>query len=237
MLDTADILMVEDEAAIRDMVRFALPSNQFTLRCAEHVDQALQELEQKLPDLILMDWMLPGKSGVALTEELKNSTRYRDIPIIMLTAKAEEDDKVTGLYSGVDDYVTKPFSPRELIARIQTVLRRAKRGESTETVTFLQLSLDMDQRKAMINNDTLPLTALEFRLLAFFLAHPKRTYSRDQLISLVWGDSVYIDERTVDVQIRRLRNCLKPYNYHHFIKTVRGVGYQFCQEQQGEFTS
>lgn len=226
------ILIVEDEEAIRDMIRFSFVTEQnFITLEASHVAEAIKILSNDLPDIILLDWMLPGKNGVELIKWLKQQPLYRDIPVIMLTAKAEEENKIKGLESGADDYITKPFSPVELIARIKTILRRGPMINPAGIVHFKALSILVDQQQIQIEQKTLDLTPIEYRLLYFFVTHPNRVYSRNQLISLVWGTSTYIDDRTVDVQIRRLRDQLKPYGYEQYIKTVRGAGYQFTASE------
>jgi two-component system phosphate regulon response regulator PhoB len=225
------ILIVEDEAAIRDMVRFALSEAEFQLYEAANVEQAEAKLKLKLPDIILLDWMLPGKSGVEFLRWLKKQDLLQDIPVIMLTAKAEEESKVKGLQTGADDYVTKPFSPAELIARIRAVLRRGTLKSPDDVVTVGQLSLSTRTHQVAVDDKIIALAPIEYKILRFFMTHPNRTYTRDQLINQVWGASIYIEDRTVDVQIRRLRDQLKPYGYHENIKTIRSVGYQFVGER------
>lgn len=225
------ILVVEDETAIRDMIKFSFNNTGFIVLEAETVEQAKTIVQQSIPSLILLDWMLPGQSGISFIHWLKKQKEYVDIPIIMLTAKAEEENRVLGLEAGADDYVTKPFSPLELIARIKSVLRRGPIADPKGQITVGSLCLDIYSHSASMNGAALTLTRNTYDLLHFFMTHPNRTYSRDQLINFVWGLTAYIDERTVDVQIRRLRDELKPYNQHHLIKTIRGVGYQFSSEE------
>lgn len=224
---TKMILIVEDEVAIRDMIQFALKPAGFDIAEASHVAEAEQKLAEKIPDLILLDWMLPGVSGIEFAKRLKRSEATKDIPIIMLTAKAEEDNKIKGLELGADDYVTKPFSPRELIARIQTVLRRGPLVDAEGLIQINDLCINVAIHQVTIKNNLILLTPNEYKLLYFFATHQNRIYSREQLLDHVWGKTHYIDERTVDVLIRRLRNQLKPYQSEHYIKTVRGSGYQF----------
>jgi len=220
------LLIVEDELAIRDMVRFSLPDQEFELFDAENTEQAKNFLAEKIPDLMLVDWMLPGKSGVEFIKSIKRQERYQNIPIIMLTAKAEEENKVKGLMSGADDYITKPFSPVELIARIRTVLRRGPLVSPDSEIRLRDLVLNIEKHQATIAGEVINLSPIEYKLLRFFMTHPNKTYTRDQLIDQVWGAAVYIDDRTVDVQIRRLRDKLREKNHHDIITTVRGVGYQ-----------
>lgn len=226
------ILIIEDEADIREMLKFALPSNEFILLEAENSKQAELVIAKQAPDLILLDWMLPGKSGIEFAKQLKQQYAYRNIPIIMLTAKAEEENKIRGLETGADDYVTKPFSPRELAARIKTVLRR---GNLTSPKGLLQvdnLCLNIHAHNLSINGEAVELTPISYRLLLFFMKNPNRVYSREQLLQQVWTDNIDKDERTVDVQIKRLRKALSPFNCDHFIQTVRSGGYQFTINNQ-----
>lgn len=221
------ILIIEDEAAIRAMINFALAASNFNLLEAGSVREAQQHLARQIPDLILLDWMLPATSGIDYAKQLKKDTKTRDILIIMLTARAEEENKVKGLETGVDDYITKPFSPRELIARIKAVLRRGPLVSTEGLIQVDCLAVDTNQHIVKIHGEQLPLTPIEYRLLFFLLSHANRVHSREHLLNHVWGGENYIDERTVDVHIRRLRNRLKPYHCEDFIHTVRGVGYQF----------
>jgi two-component system phosphate regulon response regulator PhoB len=220
-------MLVEDDEAIRELLRFVLQQNNFDI--AEFVDAetAIKGLEEKHPSLILMDWMLPGMNGVQLTEKLKSSSFSRNIPIILLTARGEEEDKVRAFDCGADDYVTKPFSPRELIARIRAVIRRAVPHEGDDPIEVDGLLLNPILHAVTVRGDTLELGPTEFRLLHFFMTHQDRVYSRNQLLDWVWGANAFIEERTVDVYIRRLRAALEKHSYGALIKTVRGVGYQF----------
>lgn len=225
------ILIVEDEIAIRDMLRFALESSGFSVFEAEDTKQANRQLLQEMPDLILLDWMLPNQSGIEYMKQLKQKTETQDIPIIILTARAEEDNKLQGFDAGADDYVTKPFSPRELIARIKTILRRGVLQSPNGVLRLDNLSLDVNTQKVKINEQELKLTPLEYKLLLFFMRHPNKVYSRNQLLDHIWGMTNDILDRTIDVQIRRLRKQLKPYGYDKYIKTVRSGGYQWVVEK------
>ncbi len=225
------LLVIEDEEAIRDMLRFSLPSAEFTLMDAETVAQAIRLLADHIPDIIILDWMLPDKSGIEFIKWIKHKEFFKDIPIIMLTAKAEEAQKIQGLMTGADDYVTKPFSTAELTARIKAVLRRGLIASPESEMAVGELTLNTLTHKVQVANETIKLMPLEYKLLHFFLTHPNKVYSRDQLITHIWGGNVYIDDRTVDVQIKRLRGKLKRYQYHHLIKTVRGAGYIFMKER------
>ncbi len=224
---TARILIIEDEAPIREMVRFSLQRNGFeALEAADSREAQIQVVEQQ-PDLILLDWMLPDISGIDLARRFKREESTQELPIIMLTARAEEDDKVKGFDVGVDDYITKPFSPRELIARIKAVLRRSSPAHCKNTLTAGGLSLDLDGHRLSANGQRVEMGPTEFRLLQFFMSHPDRVYSRAQLLDQVWGSNVYVEERTVDVHIRRLRKALASHGHDRYIQTVRGAGYRF----------
>lgn len=221
------VLIVEDERAIRDMVRFALTRAGYTVDEAEDARQAQLRIAEAPPDLVLVDWMLPGISGMDLVRRLRREEPTRELPLIMLTARGEEADRVRGLEGGVDDYVTKPFSPRELIARIQAVLRRTNPEGEAEALDAAGLVLDPATHRVTANGEVLDMGPTEFRLLRFFMGHPERVYSRAQILDRVWGRSVYIEERTVDVHIRRLRKVLAPHGCDRLIQTVRGAGYRF----------
>jgi two-component system phosphate regulon response regulator PhoB len=224
---TARILVVEDESAVRDMVCFALKQADYDCDEAADAETAVQRVADTPPNLILMDWMLPGKSGVELTRELKQDSLTRDIPVVMLTARGEEDDKVRGLECGAEDYITKPFSPRELIARVKVILRRVSPHATEEAVKAGELQLDPASRRVRCNSDEIHLGPTEFRLLHFFMTHRDKVYSRSRLLDKVWGTNVYVEERTVDVHIRRLRKALEPHGMDGFVQTVRGAGYRF----------
>ncbi len=221
------ILVVDDEPAIRAMVRFALKQADFSCAEAQDADEAQTRLVAELPDLILLDWMLPGLDGVDYARRLRRERLTQNIPIIMLTARTEEEDKVRGLNTGADDFMTKPFSPRELIARVRAVLRRTAPMASDDIVAVGGLLLDPATHKVLADEERLTLGPTEFRLLHFFMTHPERVHSRERVLDAVWGSNTYIDERTVDVHIRRLRKALTPSGYDRYVQTVRGVGYRF----------
>lgn len=223
----ATILVVDDETAIREMLGFVLTQEGYNYQAAADAEQAWQRLNESHPDLILLDWMLPGISGVDLARRLKREPNTRSLPLIMLTARDDEEDKVRGLNVGADDYITKPFSPTELIARVKAVLRRSAPLLSREVVEVDGLKLDPSSHRLSVGGLPLEMGPTEFRLLHFFITHPERVYSRGQLIDHVWGDNVYVEERTVDVHIRRLRKSLEPSGHDRLIQTVRGVGYRF----------
>ncbi|MEW8561193.1 MAG: phosphate regulon transcriptional regulator PhoB [Candidatus Thiodiazotropha sp.] len=221
------MLIVEDGPEVREMIRYILEPKGYLVDEAGNAQEARQQLALRNYDLILMDWMLPGRSGLDLTRELKQNFRQDSPPVIMLTARSEETDKVSGLDSGADDYITKPFSTREMLARIKAVIRRGSDTGSSKLVEFAGLSLDPGSHLVSIDGKPLHLSPAEYRLLHFFMTHPDRVYSRNQILDLVWGNTVYVDERTVDVHIRRLRKQLTPSGHDKFLQTVRGVGYRF----------
>jgi two-component system phosphate regulon response regulator PhoB len=224
----ANILVVEDEAAIQELIAVNLESaGHYVLRAGD-AEQALALIRETLPDLVLLDWMLPGQSGLAIARHLRSSERTRAIPIIMLTAKSAEQDKVMGLEAGADDYVTKPFSPRELLARIKAVMRRRAPQMTDDAVESKGLRLDPSAHRVSGNGQPLELGPTEFRLLHFFMTHAERVYTRAQLLDQVWGDHVFVEERTVDVHIRRLRKALEATRHDSLIETVRGTGYRFA---------
>ncbi|HLF96600.1 MAG TPA: phosphate regulon transcriptional regulator PhoB [Methylococcaceae bacterium] len=225
----ARILIVEDEEAIQEMLAVALEQASFTVDTAADVRRGQDLLEENPADLLLLDWMLPGVSGVEWARRLRKDERYRDLPIILLTARGEEEDKVRGLESGADDYLTKPFSPRELVARIKAVLRRSGRGAESSRVEIGGILLDMEEHRITVAGQAILLSPTEYRLLEFFLTHPDKVYSRGQLLDQVWGRSAYIEERTVDVHIRRLRKILALHGREELIQTVRGFGYRFSE--------
>ncbi|WP_340677972.1 phosphate regulon transcriptional regulator PhoB [Paraglaciecola sp.] len=221
------ILLVEDEAPIRDMLKFVLEQSGYDTIEAEDFNVALERIVEPYPDLILLDWMLPGGSGVQLAKKLKQHEYTRDIPIIMLTARGEEEDKVRGLEAGADDYVTKPFSPKELIARVKAVIRRVTPTSSEDVIEFQGLKLDPVSHRVSANETPLDMGPTEFKLLHFFMTHAERVYSREQLLDNVWGTNVYVEDRTVDVHIRRLRKAISEFGHDNMIQTVRGAGYRF----------
>jgi two-component system phosphate regulon response regulator PhoB len=224
------VLVVEDESAIAELVANNLRHAGFEVTLAENADQAMVAVDAVLPDLVLLDWMLPGQSGVALARRWRGDARTRELPIIMLTARADEADKVSGLDAGADDYLTKPFSTQELLARIRAVLRRRIPEALDSVVEMAGLKLDPSTRRVSREGIDLKLGPTEFRLLHFFMTHPERVHSRAQLLDRVWGDHVFIEERTVDVHVKRLREALLPARCASMIETVRGAGYRFTQQ-------
>ena len=227
------ILVVEDEPAIRELLKVNLGAAGYEVHEAPDAERARIELARELPDLLLLDWMLPGQSGLALARQLRSTARTRQLPIIMLTARSDEADKVAGLEAWVDDYVTKPFSPRELKARIKSVLRRRAPEAALEALEVGELRLDPVAHRVTARGNEVALGPTEFRLLQFLLARPERVHSRKQLLDMVWGDHVYIEERTVDVHIRRLRLALEPHGADRLIETVRGSGYRLAAAPAG----
>jgi two-component system phosphate regulon response regulator PhoB len=221
------ILIVEDERPIREMIAFGLRRAGFEVREAEDCRTARAALADRRPDVLLVDWMLPDTSGLEFTRALKRDRDTRDLPVIMLTARAEEADKVAGLEGGADDYITKPFSPRELLARVNALLRRVEGGAEGEILEANGLAVDRAGHRVSARGRTVQLGPTEYRLLEFFMAHPDRVYSREQLLDRVWGGNVYVEERTIDVHIRRLRKALEAHGYDRFVQTVRGTGYRF----------
>ncbi len=223
------VLVVEDELAIREMLSFTLARAGFEVLEAEDVREATDVIARSRPDVVLLDWMLPGISGIDFARRLRREEVTRDLPIIMLTARGEESSKLKGFAVGADDYITKPFSTQELIARIKALLRRSGLSREEEMVVIEGLSLDTAGHRVNIKGKTVKLGPTEFRLLHFFMTHPERVYSRDQLLDQVWGNQVYIEDRTVDVHIRRLRKALAPFDYDGHVQTVRGSGYRFSK--------
>lgn len=223
---SATILVVEDEPGIQEVLKFNLGQHGHDVLVAADAEAALNLLRGPLPDLILLDWMLPGMSGIELARRLRADQRLKNVPIIMLTARTEERDKVLGLDTGADDYITKPFSPRELMARIKAVLRRRAPQMTEDPVEIAGLRLDPVSHRVYGDGTPLELGPTEFRLLHFLMTHPERVYSRSQLLDHVWGDHVFVEERTVDVHIRRLRSALEPTGHNRLIQTVRGSGYR-----------
>lgn len=230
------VLIVDDEFAIRDMLRMALELSGFRVIEAENIRDAYTLIIDERPDLVLLDWMLPGGSGLELLRRIKGNEVTRELPVIMLTAKTAEDNLVQGLDVGADDYITKPFAPRELMARITALLRRMPGGEHLEKLQVQDLVLDGDSRRIFLGERALEMGPTEFNLLQFFMSHPERAYSRSQLLDQVWGANVYVEERTVDVHIRRLRKALQTpdSDYSDLIQTVRGTGYRFSARGTGE---
>jgi len=225
------ILIIDDELAIREMVRMALENEDFVVSDASNAHSAKKLIEENTPSLILLDWMMPGVSGIDFATRLRKDNTYQEMGIIMLTARDDEQDRIRGLDVGADDYVSKPFSTRELISRIRAVLRRIKKPIDTDRLIEIgRIKINTDMYQVTIDGKHVELSPTEFRLLHFMMAHSKRTFSRDQLLDNVWGEHIYVDERTVDVHIRRLRKVLEDYDCSHYIKTIRGVGYCFVAE-------
>ena len=223
---SSDILVVEDEPAIQELIAVNLEHAGHRVQRAHNAAEADAMIRKVRPDLIVLDWMLPDLAGTALARRLRSDARSRDIPIIMLTARAQERDKVEGLESGADDYITKPFSPKELLARIKAVLRRRAPQLTDDTIEVHGLRLDPAVHRVPGGGKELHLGPTEFKLLHFFMTHPERVYSRAQLLDHVWGDHVFVEERSVDVHIRRLRQALEPTGHDRLIETVRGSGYR-----------
>ncbi|MGX5915086.1 phosphate regulon transcriptional regulator PhoB [Aliidiomarina sp. Khilg15.8] len=221
------ILIVEDEAPIREMLSFVMEQHGYQPVEAGDFKQALEQVVEPYPDMILLDWMLPGGSGIQLAKQIKGQDHTRHIPIIMLTARGEEEDKIKGLEVGADDYITKPFSPKELMARMRAVFRRVSPTSLDEPLEIEGLKLDPVSHRISVNDNSVDMGPTEFRLLHFFMTHPERVYSREQLLDHVWGTNVYVEDRTVDVHIRRLRKAVSDHGHDRLIQTVRGVGYRF----------
>lgn len=227
-----NVLVVDDESSIREMIRFGLGKSGMAVECAASGQEALVKINEKPPDIMLLDWMMPNMSGPELTRRLRKNPVTASIPIIMLTARVSEDDKVTGLNAGADDYIVKPFSPRELVARINAVLRRSDPGDSDGRITAGSITLDTASRQVLLDQKPAKIGPTEYRLLEFFMTHANRSYSRSQLLDHVWGTNVFLEERTVDVHIRRLRKVLQTANLDHYIHTVRSHGYRFAAEDK-----
>jgi len=223
----ATILVVEDEPAIQELIAYNLKQAGHQPLRADNAEQAMNLVQNALPDLVLLDWMLPGQSGIDFARRLRSDRRTRTVPIIMLTARTDEQDKLTGLDTGADDYITKPFSPRELNARIKAVLRRRAPQMTDDVVQLGGLKLDPSSHRISGKGEPVVLGPTEFRLLHFMMTHPERVHSRTQLLDQVWGDHVFVEERTVDVHIRRLRKALEPTDLDRLVQTVRGTGYRF----------
>ncbi|AFI82981.1 phosphate regulon transcriptional regulator PhoB [Methylophaga nitratireducenticrescens] len=226
------VLLVEDDAAIRDMINFSLRQAGFTCEAVKDGETGLDWLKNQQPDMILLDWMLPGIDGIEFIRRLRANEFLASIPVIMLTAKGESEDMVKGLSVGADDYINKPFSPPELIARIKAVLRRCRpmEDDDAQKLQMGELVMDTKSHRVSVNGERIELGPTEFRLLHFFMKNPERAYNRSQLLDFVWGDTVYIEERTVDVHIRRLRKALEHSGHDNLVQTVRGVGYRFSAE-------
>ena len=228
---SAAILVVEDEPAIQELIAVNLARNGHQVRRASSAQEAMASIAQALPDVVLLDWMLPDTPGPQIAQRLRGDARTREVPIIMLTARAGEDDKVAGLAAGADDYVTKPFSPKELEARIQAVLRRRTPQLTRDAVSIEGLVINPATRSVEGDGQVLKMGPTEFELLHFFMTHTDRVHSRTQILDHVWGDHVFIEDRTVDVHIRRLRDALKPSGHEDLVETIRGVGYRFLSRR------
>ena len=224
------ILLVDDEAPIRDMLSIALEAADYNVLQAENAQQAHACIIDRHPDLVLLDWMMPGTTGLELLRRLKRDELTEKLPVIMLTAKAEEDSKISALDAGADDYVAKPFSPRELISRVKAVLRRIGREELKDAIIVDQMRFDPLSHRVSIADKDINLGPTEYRMLQFFLTHQERVYSRDQILNYVWGGNAYLDERTVDVHIRRLRKAISVAGHENYVQTVRGAGYRFSTQ-------
>ncbi len=227
------ILIVEDEPALVDLLRYNLEANGFDVRAGMDGDEALMLVDERLPDLIVLDWMLPSVSGIEVCRQLRRKQTTRQVPIILLTARGEESDRVRGLESGADDYVTKPFSPNELLARIRAVLRRSRPALSEEGLAYADVVMDLSSHRVMRNGSEIHLGPTEFRLLRHFLENPGRVFSREQILDAVWGRDIYIEQRTVDVHIRRLRKALNANGGKDMIRTVRSAGYAIDTQGAG----
>ena len=223
------ILLVEDEAAIREMVELALSRAGFEMRAVADASQAERAIEQERPDLILLDWMLPGVSGLDFVRKLRRGDSTRDIPVVMLTARGEEGDRLSGFEAGADDYVVKPFSVKELMARIRAVLKRTTPAGDDDPIEIGGLRLDPASHRVTARGEIIRIGPTEFRMLHFFMGHPERVFTRGQLLDRIWGSNVYIEERTVDVHIRRLRKALSEHGFDRFVQTVHGTGYRFSR--------
>ena len=220
------ILVVEDEPAIQELVSFSCSSGGYRVRRADSVRAAQEAIRSELPDLVILDWMLPDRSGIELLRELRSEERTRSLPIILLTAKGAESDRVAGLDAGADDYVVKPFSPRELVSRVRAVFRRRAPQHSGESLAYGPLTIDPARHEVLVDGKPVKMGLAEFKLLKHLTGHPERVFSRGQLLDSVWGDHVFIEERTVDVHVLRLRKALSAAGAQGLVQTVRGLGYR-----------
>ena len=231
LMATPTVLIVDDEPDIREVIRFALEGAGYRVLEAGHAEEARRLIgAESPPDLLLLDWMLPGRSGLELAQQLKQNAKTRALPIVMVSARGEEEDRIRGLDTGADDYITKPFSPRELVARVNAVLRRALPDDGADAVELGGLCIDHVSRRITANGQRIDIAPTEYRLLHFLMTHADRAFSRSQLLDHVWGDQVYVEERTVDVHVRRLRKALEPSGHDALLQTVRGVGYRFSDK-------
>jgi two-component system phosphate regulon response regulator PhoB len=224
------VIIVDDEPDIREVIRFALEGAGFRVLEAGHAEEARRLIAGEAPDLLLLDWMLPGRSGLELAQQIKQSPKTRTLPIIMVSARGEEEDRIRGLDTGADDYITKPFSPRELVARVNAVLRRAKPDDAADVIEIGGLAIDHVSHRVSAHGQRVDIAPTEYRLLHFFMTHADRAFTRSQLLDQVWGDQVYVEERTVDVHVRRLRKALELTGHDGLLQTVRGVGYRFSDK-------
>jgi two-component system phosphate regulon response regulator PhoB len=231
-MTSTSILVIEDEPAIQELVAYTCSTQGYTVRRADSASAGRAAIDRELPDMVLLDWMLPDKSGIELLKDLRAHERTRVMPVIMLTAKSNEVDKVTGLDTGADDYVVKPFSPRELVSRIRAVFRRRAPEHSGEALEYGPLVVDPSRHDILVNGTSIKMGLAEFKLLKFLISHPDRVFSRTQLLNSVWGDHVFIEERTVDVHVLRLRKALAQGNVQHLIQTVRGLGYRLSMRPE-----
>ncbi len=226
------ILVVEDEPAIQELVSFSCSSSGFRVRRAESVGAAQNAIREELPDLVILDWMLPDRAGIELLRDLRGSERTRGLPIILLTAKSAESDRVAGLDAGADDYVVKPFSPRELVSRVRAVFRRRAPQHSGEVLSFGPVVVDSARHEVRVEGRSVKMGLAEFKLLKFLVGHPERIFTRAQLLDGVWGDHVFIEERTVDVHVLRLRKALAAFGAQDLVQTVRGLGYRLSARSE-----
>lgn len=231
---SATILVVEDEPAIQELVAYACRNQGYAVQGVASVQAAHEVMREALPDLVILDWMLPDRTGIELLRDLRAQPRTRALPIIMLTARGDEADRISGLDAGADDYIVKPFSPKELLSRVRAVFRRKAPQHSQALIEQGPLKIDPDHHSIEVNGQTVQMGLAEFKLLKFLASHPGRVYSRAQLLDQVWGDHVFIEERTVDVHILRLRKALAPVQGQHLVQTVRGLGYRFSTDTDGD---
>ncbi len=229
-MTAGSILVIEDEPAIQELVAYTCTAHGYTVHRADSASAGRDAIDRELPDMVLLDWMLPDQSGIELLRDLRGHERTRLMPVIMLTAKGNEADKVRGLDTGADDYVVKPFSPRELVSRMRAVFRRRAPEHSGEALEFGPLKIDPSRHEMSVGGTAIKMGLAEFKLLKFLISHPDRVFSRTQLLDSVWGDHVFIEERTVDVHVLRLRKALAPVNAQHLIQTVRGLGYRLSMQ-------